>query len=79
MTRMASRVSQLNGEARWRIFARQGLERLGRSSFHLELGNRIFTLPRRSWMRCADAVAAGRDATAPRAAYRLCAKRLRSI
>ena len=43
MTRIASRVSQLNGEGALAVFSRaKELERQGRSIIHLELGEPDF-------------------------------------
>src|ERR1700720_1702124 len=62
MTRIASRVSQLNGEGALAVYSRaKELERLGRSIIHLELGEPDFhpAAPVVDAMR--GAVAAGRD------------------
>jgi len=62
MRRIASRVSQLNGEGALEVFSRaKELERQGRSIIHLELGEPDFhpAAPVVDAMR--DAVAAGRD------------------
>jgi len=62
MRRIASRVSQLNGEGALAVFSRaKELERAGRSIIHLELGEPDFhpAAPVVSAVR--DAVAAGRD------------------
>src|SRR6202040_425022 len=62
MTRIASRVSQLNGEGALAVYSRaKELERLGRSIIHLELGEPDFhpAAPVVDVLR--DAVAAGRD------------------
>src|SRR5216684_2408818 len=62
MTRIASRVSQLNGEGALAVYSRaKELERQGRSIIHLELGEPDFhpAAPVVDVVR--DAVAAGRD------------------
>jgi aspartate aminotransferase len=62
MRRIASRVSQLNGEGALEVFSRaKEIERQGRSIIHLELGEPDFhpAAPVVDAMR--DAVAAGRD------------------
>src|ERR1700726_3755226 len=62
MTRIASRVSQLNGEGALAVYSRaKELEKLGRSIIHLELGEPGFhpAAPVVDSLRAA--VAAGRD------------------
>src|SRR6267143_5853913 len=62
MTRIASRVAQLNGEGALEVYSRaKELERQGRSIIHLELGEPDFhpAAPVVDAMR--GAVAAGRD------------------
>src|SRR5215469_6133644 len=62
MTRIASRVSQLNGEGALAVYSRaKELERAGRSVIHLELGEPDFH-PAAPIVDCLrNAVAAGRD------------------
>src|SRR5579859_1443133 len=62
MTRIASRVSQLNGEGALAVFSRaRELERTGRSVIHLELGEPDFHPAAPIVDALRDAVAAGRD------------------
>jgi aspartate aminotransferase len=62
MTRIASRVSQLNGEGALAVYSRaKELERLGRSIIHLELGEPDFHPAAPVVDALRDAVAAGRD------------------
>src|SRR5271170_7615269 len=62
MPRIASRVSQLNGEGALSVFARaKELERAGRSIIHLELGEPDFHPAAPVVAAVRDAVAAGRD------------------
>jgi aspartate/methionine/tyrosine aminotransferase len=62
MRRIASRVSQLNGEGALEVFARaKELERQGRSIIHLELGEPDFHPAAPVVDAVRDAVAAGRD------------------
>src|ERR1700719_2045412 len=62
MTRIASRVSQLNGERALAVYSRaKELERLGRSIIHLELGEPDFHPAAPVVDALRDAVAAGRD------------------
>src|SRR5437660_2957255 len=62
MTRMASRVSQLNGEAALAVYSRaKEPERAGRSIIQLELGERDFHPAAPVVDSLRDAVAAGRD------------------
>ena len=62
MTRMASRVSQLNGEGALAVYSRaKELERQGRSIIHLELGEPDFHAAAPVVDALRDAVAAGRD------------------
>jgi aspartate aminotransferase len=62
MTRIASRVSQLNGEGALAVFSRaKELERLGRSIIHLELGEPDFHPAAPVVDAVRNAVAAGRD------------------
>src|SRR6202040_3816753 len=62
MTRIASRVSQLNGEGALAVYSRaKELERLGRSISHLELGEPDFHPGAPVVDALRDAVAAGRD------------------
>src|SRR6202171_4052465 len=62
MTRIASRVSQLNGESALAGYSRaKELERLGRSIIHLELGEPDFHPAAPVVDALRDAVAAGRD------------------
>src|SRR3981189_298621 len=62
MTRIASRVSQLNGEGALAVYARaKELERRGRSIIHLELGEPDFHPAAPVVDALRDAVAAGRD------------------
>ena len=62
MTRMASRVSQLNGEGALAVYSRaKELERAGRSVIHLELGEPDFHPAAPIVDSLRNAVAAGRD------------------
>src|ERR1700739_1495815 len=62
MTRIASRVSQLNGEGALAVYARaKELERQGRSVIHLELGEPDFHPAAPVVDAVRGAVAAGRD------------------
>jgi aspartate aminotransferase len=62
MTRMASRVSQLNGEGALAVYSRaKELERMGRSVIHLELGEPDFHPAAPIVDALRNAVAAGRD------------------
>src|SRR6266576_1155217 len=62
MTRIASRVSQLNGEGALAVYSRaKELERLGRSVIHLELGEPDFHPAAPVVDAVRAAVAAGRD------------------
>src|SRR5215471_16268416 len=62
MTRIASRVSQLNGEGALAVFARaKELEKQGRSIIHLELGEPDFHPAAPVVDAARNAVAAGRD------------------
>src|ERR1700737_866997 len=62
MTRMASRVSQLNGEGALAVYSRaKELERRGRTIIHLELGEPDFHPAAPVVDALRDAVAAGRD------------------
>jgi len=62
MTRIASRVSQLNGEGALAVYSRaKELERAGRSVIHLELGEPDFHPARPIVDSLRNAVAAGRD------------------
>jgi aspartate aminotransferase len=62
MTRIASRVSQLNGEGALAVYSRaKELERQGRSIIHLELGEPDFHPAAPIVDALRDAVAAGRD------------------
>ena len=62
MRRIASRVSQLNGEGALEVFSRaKELERQGRSIIHLELGEPDFHPAAPVVDAVRDAVAAGRD------------------
>jgi len=62
MTRIASRVSQLNGEGALAVYSRaKELERLGRSVIHLELGEPDFHPAAPIVDAVRAAVAAGRD------------------
>src|SRR5439155_3125703 len=62
MTRIASRVSQLNGEGALAVYSRaKELERAGRSIIHLELGEPDFHHAAPVVDSLRDAVAAGRD------------------
>jgi aspartate aminotransferase len=62
MRRIASRVSQLNGEGALAVYSRaKELERAGRSIIHLELGEPDFHPPAPVVDAVRDAVAAGRD------------------
>src|SRR5437660_7741006 len=62
MTRIASRVSQLNGEGALAVYARaKELEKLGRSIIHLELGEPDFHPAAPVVDAVRSAVAAGRD------------------
>ncbi len=62
MTRIASRVSQLNGEGALAVYSRaKELERQGRSIIHLELGEPDFHPPAPVVDALRNAVAAGRD------------------
>src|SRR5256712_1345395 len=62
MTRIASRVSQLNGEGALAVYSRaKELERQGRSIIHLELGEPDFHPAAPVVDALRDAVAAGRD------------------
>jgi aspartate aminotransferase len=62
MTRIASRVSQLNGEGALAVYSRaKELERQGRSIIHLELGEPDFHPAAAVVDALRDAVAAGRD------------------
>jgi aspartate/methionine/tyrosine aminotransferase len=62
MTRMASRVSQLNGEGALAVYSRaKELERAGRSIIHLELGEPDFHPAAPVVDSLRDAVAAGHD------------------
>ena len=78
MTRIASRVSQLNGEGALAVFTRaKELERQGRSIIHLELGEPDFHPAAPVVDSLRDAVASGRDRYSPHAAFPLCAKKSR--
>src|SRR5438552_16277991 len=62
MTRIASRVSQLNGEGALAVYSRaKELERQGRSIIHLELGEPDFHPAAPVVDALRSAVAAGRD------------------
>src|SRR6184192_1218430 len=62
MTRIASRVSQLNGEGALAVYSRaKELERLGRSVIHLELGEPDFHPAAPIVDALRGAVVAGRD------------------
>src|SRR6202521_2362583 len=62
MTRIASRVAELNGEGALAVYSRaKELERLGRSIIHLELGEPDFHPAAPVVDALRDAVAAGRD------------------
>src|SRR5258708_3673301 len=62
MTRIASRVSQLNGEGALAVYSRaKELERQGRSIIHLDLGEPDFHPAAPVVDALRDAVAAGRD------------------
>ena len=62
MTRIASRVSQLNGEGALAVFSRaKELELQGRSIIHLELGEPDFHAAAPVVDALRDAVTAGRD------------------
>ncbi len=62
MTRIASRISQLNGEGALAVYSRaKELERQGRSIIHLELGEPDFHPAAPVVDALRDAVAAGRD------------------
>src|SRR5215470_15676244 len=62
MARIASRISQLNGEGALAVFARaKELERAGRSIIHLELGEPDFHPAAPVVDAVRAAVAAGRD------------------
>src|SRR5258706_11908142 len=62
MTRIASRISQLNGEGALAVYSRaKELERQGRSIIHLELGEPDFHPAAPVVDAVRDAVAAGRD------------------
>src|SRR3989454_2708258 len=62
MTRIASRVSQLNGEGALTVYSRaKELERQGRSIIHLELGEPDFHPAAPVVDAVRNAVAAGRD------------------
>src|SRR5260370_34093157 len=62
MTRIASRVSHLNGEGALAVYSRaKELERQGRSIIHLELGEPDFHPPAPVVDALRNAVAAGRD------------------
>jgi aspartate aminotransferase len=62
MRRIASRISQLNGEGALAVFARaKELEKLGRSIIHLELGEPDFHPAAPTVDALRSAVAAGRD------------------
>src|SRR5437764_1643157 len=62
MTRIASRVSQLNGEGALAVYSRaKELERAGRSVIHLELGEPDFHPAAPTVDSVRNAVAAGRD------------------
>src|SRR4030088_2496989 len=62
MTRIASRVSQLNGEGALAVYTRaKELERLGGSIIHLELGEPAFHAAAPVVDAVRAAVAAGRD------------------
>jgi aspartate aminotransferase len=62
MIRMASRVSQLNGEGALAVYSRaKELERVGRSVIHLELGEPDFHPPAPVVDALRNAAAAGRD------------------
>src|SRR2546429_9983044 len=62
MTRIASRVSQLNGEGALAVYSgAKELERLGRSVIHLELGEPDFHPAAPVVDAVRAAVAAGRD------------------
>src|SRR5437879_11673539 len=62
MTRIASRVSQVNGEGALAVYSRaKELERLGRSVIHLELGEPDFHPAAPVVDAVRAAVAAGRD------------------
>ena len=62
MTRIASRVSQLNGEGALTVYSRaKELERQGRSIIHLELGEPDFHPAAPVVDALRSAVAAGRD------------------
>ena len=62
MRKIASRVSQLNGEGALAVFSRaKELEKQGRSIIHLELGEPDFHPAAPVVDAVRDAVAAGRD------------------
>jgi len=62
MTRIASRVSQLNGEGALAVFSRaKELEKQGRSIIHLELGEPFFHPAAQIVDSLRAAVVAGRD------------------
>src|SRR5215468_10362156 len=62
MTRIASRVAQLNGEGALAVFSRaRELERQGRSIIHLELGEPDFHPAAPVVDSLRNAVASGRD------------------
>src|SRR6266481_439118 len=62
MKRIASRISQLNGEGALAVYSRaKELERQGRSIIHLELGEPDFHPAAPVVDALRDAVAAGRD------------------
>src|SRR5260370_26022900 len=87
MTRIASRVSQLNGEGALAVYSRaKELEGQGRSIIHLELGEPDFHPAAPVVDVARDAVAAGRDrycstrgVPAPREAIAEHLKRTRSV
>src|SRR3984893_15320918 len=66
MTRIASRVSQLNGEGALAVFSRaKELEQQGRSIIHLELGEPDFHAAAPVVDAGQNALAAGRDRYCP--------------
>ena len=80
MRRIATRVSQLNGEGALAVYSRaKELEREGRSIIHLELGEPDFHPAAPVVDAVRDAVAAGRDRYVSTRGFRRCAKRSRNI